>query len=138
MLGTEFIQSQIALLAWRDAFSEGLNGMLGVAYTLRNRQRAGWWNGDWIKLLSNHRMYLSHNRPYTDELPDPRVYSFQCLLQEIDGIFRGTCVDNVTVPASSVLAKPAPPCLYYAKLNEIDRDDFLEIRSTSASQLSEV
>lgn len=125
MLGTEFIQSEIARLAWLDAGSEGLNGMLGVAFTLRNRQRAGWWNGDWIKLLSNHRMYLSHNRPYTEELPDPRVFSFQGLLQEIDGIFRGSTPDTVTVSAQSVLSKPAPPTLYYARLDQIEREDFL-------------
>jgi hypothetical protein len=114
-------------LAYLDAFSEGLNGMLGVCFVLRNRVNAGWWGGDWIQVLSHHRDYSAKTAPYPDTLPDPRIYSIQCLLQEVTGIFSGSREDDITKPTSPTF-KPSvyQPALYYAKLNEISNPWFLE------------
>lgn len=125
MNGSQFLQAQLALLAWRDGFSEGISGMVAVAHTIRRRVEAGWWGGDWAQVLSHHRDYSSRVEPYTDEVPDPRVYSFQCLLQEIPGIFAGGTKDDVTMPRESVLARPAPAALFYAHLDRITSDHFL-------------
>src|SRR6266481_297945 len=127
MQGTDFLCGQLALLAWRDGFTEGLSGMEAVCFVIRNRVNAGWWGGNWVDVLAHHRDYSYRTELYPDTLPDPRVYSFQYLLQEINGIFSGQRKDDVTVPNQpSFVASAYKPALYYAKLNEINRDWFLE------------
>jgi hypothetical protein len=127
MTGSEFICGQLALKAWQDGFTEGLDGMRAVAFAIRNRVNAGWWGGDWISVLSHHADYSAKTEPYSTDLPDPRVYSFQCLLQEINGIFNNSAKDDVTIPAQpSFQAGVYKPVLYYAKLDEITNDWFLE------------
>lgn len=126
MNGAQFLQAQLALFAWRDGFSEGLNGMLAVAHTIRRRVEAGWWGGDWAQVLSHHRDYSSRVEPYPDEVPDPRIYSIQCLLQEIPKIFDGSAKDDITMPKESVLARPVAGALFYARLDLISNPWFLE------------
>lgn len=126
MQGSAFIAAELARLAWLDASEEGLNGMMAVCFAVRNRVRAGWFSGDWVSVLSNHRQYSARVEPYPDTLPDPRVYSFQCLLQEIDGIFSGQRNDDITIAAQTVLAKPANPALYYGRLDQITNPWFLD------------
>lgn len=125
MNASQFLQGQLALFAWRDGFSEGLNGMLAVAHTIRRRVDAGWWGGDWTQVLSHHRDYSAYLEPYSDTVPDPRIWSVQCLLQEIPGIFDGSKKDDITVPKESVLARPAAGALYYARLDRITSEHFL-------------
>ena len=139
MNGSDFIKSQLALRAWRDAFSEGLDGMRAVCHAFRNRANAGWWGGDWIQILAHHKDASSQIEPDSDDLPDPRVYSFQCLLQEIDGIFSGQTKDDITMPAQPAFqASMYRPALYYAKLNEISSEWFLENISRNTKDHSRV
>lgn len=127
MNGSDFLKAELARLAYLDGFEEGLNGMLGVAFCIRNRVNAGWWNGDWSQVLSHHRDYSYRTEPYPDTVPDPRIYSFQTLLQEIDGIFSGQRTDDVTVPVQpSLSAGSYRPVLYFARLDKITSDHFLE------------
>lgn len=126
MTGSDFLCSQLALLSWRDGFTEGLSGMTAVAHTIKRRVDAGWYNGDWTSVLSNHRKWHFRAEPYSEEVPDPRVYSFQCLLQEVNGIFNGSIQDTITVPKESVLSRPVPGALYYGRLDQITNDWFLE------------
>lgn len=125
MTGSDFLCANLAMLAWRDGFSEGLNGMLAVAHTIKRRVDAGWYNGDWASILSNHKKWSARVEPYSEEIPDPRIYSFQCLLQEVNGIFNGSKQDDITVPAQSVLSRPAPGALYYGRLDQITNEWFL-------------
>jgi len=137
--GSDFICGQLALAAWRDGFSEGLEGMRAVAFCVRNRVNAGWWNGDWVSVLAHHRDYSYRTELYDDTLPDPRVFSFQCLLQEINGIFSNQTKDDVTVPVQpSFVQNVYKPALYYAKLNEITNDWFLENISRNTAVHSRV
>jgi hypothetical protein len=127
MQGSSFIAAELARLAWLDAHEEGLLGMLGVCFTIRNRVRAGWFSGNWVEVLSNHRTYSAKTEPYPDTVPDPRVYAFQCLLQDIDAIFSGQRVDDVTIPANPSFAIQAyKPALYYGRLDQITNPWFLE------------
>jgi hypothetical protein len=123
---SQFLQGQLALFAWRDGFNEGLAGMLAVAHVIKRRVEAGWWSGDWAQVLSHHREYSAYIEPYPDTIPDPRVYSIQCLLQEIPNIFSGQTKDDITVPKQSVLARPAAGALYYARLDLISNPWFLD------------
>lgn len=131
MQAFDFISAQLATVAYQDGFDDGLPGMLAVAFSLRNRIRAGFWNGDWIALLNNHFSYSAYLTPPHSEIPDPRVYSVQCLLQEIDGIYRGTRRDDVTVPKDSIfdqfkIGDKPPVALYYARLDKITNPWFIE------------
>jgi hypothetical protein len=125
MTGAEYIQGQLATFAWRDGFADGLSGMEAVAFCIRNRQRAGWWNGDWAQILSHHRDYSYKTDEYPDEIPDPRVWSFQLLLHEISAIFDGSRNDDVTIAKDSVVARKPGVALYYARLDQINSDRFL-------------
>lgn len=124
--GADFIKAQIVRRAHADGFSEGLNGMLAIAFVLRNRVSRGWFNGDWVQVLNNTNQASSQLENSREVVPDPRIWTVQTLLQEIDGIFEGTRPDDVTVAQRSVLATPPPPALYYARLNEITNPWFLE------------
>lgn len=125
MQGSAFIAAHLAYRAYLDGFEEGLNGMLAVAFTFRNRVNSGWFGGDWTGVLGNHKQYSYRTEPDPETLPDPRVYSFQCLLQEIDGIFSGQRKDDVTVAQQTVLSTPAPLALYYGRLDKITNPWFL-------------
>ena len=132
MTGSDFIGAMLALRAWKDGREDGLSGMLGIAYVFRNRVRAGWESGNWISVLQNYQNAAATEKPPTEDIPDPRTLQFQQLLECITGIMNGTAKDDITVlknPAfgsGSVLSIAPPPALYYGRLNEINRDWFLE------------
>ena len=129
MQSYDFSAALLALTAYRDGFDDGLTGMLGVAFAIRNRINAGWHGGNWIDLLNHHHEYAAYTEPSRTDFPDPRTYSVQVLLQEIDGIFRGTTEDRVTRPRDSVfdqfkIGEQPHVALYYARLHEPMREDF--------------
>lgn len=133
MLGSDFVKSQLALRGWQDGAAEGLSGMLAICFVLRNRVRAGWYNGDWVSVLSHHQDYAAADKVYSLELPDPRNYAFGLLLQEVDGIFAGSREDDVTQPANKTWLIKAqdqpdrPIALYYARLDDPNiKESFLE------------
>jgi len=128
MDGSSFIKSHIATVAYTEGFRDGIDGMRAVCFALRNRFDACWWNSSWPELLNHYRDIYprAYSRDERIEIPDPRIYSFQQILQEVDGIFDGTRKDDVTVPKETVLSKPASPVLWWARLNEIDSEEFLE------------
>lgn len=127
MLGENFIKAQLCLQAYRDAASDGVDGMLACAFVIRNRVRAGWQGGDWTAILSHHRDYAASNLPPQFDLPDPRNFAFSLLLQQIDGVFSGATEDAITSPNSTLLTTGAivsfgsttkPVALYYGRLND--------------------
>lgn len=129
MTGTDFIAGQLALKAWQDGYPEGLNGMLAVAFTIRNRVRAGWYGGDWLQVLSHHQEYAATLALPSQTLPDIRVYSINALLQEITGIVNGTREDNITIKRDEYATfRPGsrPVALYYGHTDKIDNPWFLE------------
>lgn len=133
MLGSDFIKAHLARIAWADGGQEGLSGALACAFVIRARVRAGWYNGDWLQVLSHHQDYAAVDRPLPNELPDPRHYAFSLLLQEVDGIFAGSREDDVTQPANKTWLIKAqdqadrPIALYYANLSDSAiKESFLE------------
>lgn len=137
MTSADFTTAQLALRAWHDGKTEGLNGMLAVCFSFRNRIRKGWWNGNWAAALAHHREVSYKLEPDPDELPDPgKDYAFFLLLQQIDDIFSGRTEDTITVSQDS-LPPPlspqyvAPVALYWARLNEVTNPWFLENISRS-------
>lgn len=96
-----------ALLAWREERSNGVNGMLGVLYVVRNRYKA--WGGSWSQVIDKHNQFSSISVLGDNETiayPDPRDPSFLQILQLTDTVYDGTRPDNLTNGA-----------LYYADMS---------------------
>lgn len=56
--------SLLALCAWREARNQGWDGMLAVAWSVRNRvQKPGktWWGDDWEAVIEQKWQYSSFN-----------------------------------------------------------------------------
>lgn len=131
MRSDDFIKAHLALRAWQDGYSEGLNGMLAVAYAIRDRVRAGLYAGNWTQVLSHHREWSCKLEPPADTLPDPNNFAFRTFLQTIDGVFNGSAENNITVAQDPIsrymsLATPPSPPLYYGRLDEVTNPWFLE------------
>lgn len=134
MTGQDFISSMLALRAWRDGHEDGLNAMLGIAHVYRNRVRAGWHSGDWIKVLEYHFEASPTDGDAEDAvtIPDPREHAFHSLLAEIPKIISGQAKDEFTTATNlafgggSVLSIAPARALYYGRLEAITSPWFLE------------
>ena len=141
MNSQHFLMASLARQCWIDGRQDGSNGMRAVAFVWRNRALAGWYGGDWAQLLSHANDYAATINPEPFlEVPDPRGFAFQQVLQDIDGIFNGTTADGLTIKAGGgfaamdvggaqvVVKMPGgiPVAMYYARLNEINNPWFLE------------
>lgn len=128
MTGAEFLSAELARLSFLDGYEAGIEGMRACAFIIRNRVRAGW--GSWNDVLTQHQKWSWRSVvPNYYQIPDPRVYSFQTLLRDIDRIFSGEQEDTVTIAADPiknyVSVGPSPaPALYYARLNDISNPWF--------------
>jgi hypothetical protein len=107
----DFEKSMACLLAWREERSNGVNGMLGVLFVVRNRARAGWSQGSWSKIIESHNQFSSMSvvgDSQTVAYPDLDVRDpgFLQILQIVDSVYDDTRPDLLTNGA-----------LYYADLN---------------------
>lgn len=138
MKDVDFIKAELARICWLDGHKEGLNGMLGVAFTIRNRIRNGWYGGQWHEVLSHHREWSAKIEPLPDTIPDPRIHSFMSFLQQVDQIFSGSLEDFVTIKADgewrTILSTPPPVALYYGYLDQVTNPFFLENISRKPEQ----
>lgn len=141
MTAEDFIKGQLVLFAWREGHSYGgVDNMLAVLFVLRNRQRAGWHGGDWLKIVERHDdaaaygplelartqvagarlsgstvMMETIERLARPQFPDLRIYEMQQkLLPRVDDIFSGMAPDVYTEDKA----------LYYAELNGPLRERF--------------
>lgn len=90
MIGTEFEKAVVALACWREMCSEGVNGMISVAFVLRNRAKAGWYHGSIYEnaIALNQISSISVlGDPNTIKFPDIRDPDFQTLLHKLDAIY---------------------------------------------------
>lgn len=140
MIGANFLKAELARIAYLDGGKEGISGAMGCAFAIRNRVRAGFYNGSWSQVLSNHRQYSASLEPYPDTIPDPNTFLMTRLLQEIDGVFDGNQEDNVTIasdPISSymkvgagrvgdlVVSSKPPVALYYGYADRLTNPWFV-------------
>lgn len=131
MRNDDFVKSHLALRAWQDGYDEGLNGMMAVAFAIRDRVRAGLYGGNWIQILAHHQEWSAKLERPSDELPDPNNFAVRGLLQAIDGIFNGSTPNTITMPQDgmanymSLVVAPPPP-LYYGRLDKANNPWFLE------------
>lgn len=70
--------------------------MLAVACIIRNRQRAGWYSGNWMQILNA----ASDVGPFEDLRHPPRIdltsALFRRVLEEVDDIYSGAFDDEMT------------------------------------------
>lgn len=96
MTADQFVKAQIAAFAWNEAgHCGGIDSMLAVCYVLRNRVRAGWFGGDWMSVLNGTEQSSAF------ELGQPKKMDigsevFRRLLMQIDDIYQGVAIDNLT------------------------------------------
>lgn len=120
-----FEKAQLFLQSWREAGHLGEQAMTAVAFALRNRQRAGWDGGMWLRIIENaSRMRYNESEPNQGwpDLRDPIIHRF---LARIDGIYDGSTPDvyvSCTHPTEGVRTGK-----YWADLGEITNQKFLEL-----------
>jgi hypothetical protein len=114
MNADSFIKAQLVAFAHREAAHHGgYDNMLAVMHVIRNRQRASWFGGDWIKILHDAPQKAGHVPPPSAvELRDTAV---KMAMLHVDDIFNGMAADKFTEGA-----------LYYAELSKVDRSWFVE------------
>jgi hypothetical protein len=98
MTGPEFEKGIVALTAWREMESEGLNGMIAVVFVLRSRAKAGWYGGSLYTNAIQKNQFSSMSvlgDKRTIAFPDTRDPVFQSLLAQIDAIYDGA-PDTIT------------------------------------------
>ena len=109
MIGLEFEKAIVSLACWREMRSESVNGMIAVAFVLRNRAKAGWHHGSIYQnaIALNQISSISVlGDPNTIKFPDTRDPDFQTVLHKMDAIYDGA-TDSITSGA-----------LYYAVLTD--------------------
>lgn len=119
----------LLLKCWQEAREEGNNGMMAVAFAIRNRVRAGWYGGNWIEVLSNLDKSSSRLEPPTTMIPDTRPFHIMQFMQIIDNIFSGAQEDNITIMQggeAKALGFKVPVAMYWARLDQITNPWFLE------------
>ena len=90
MTPNQFVNSIAALLAWREENANGLNGMLGVLFCLRNRVKAGWFQSDLFENIIAHNQFSSMTVTGDGQLthyPSMHDQNFQKLLQYVDSVY---------------------------------------------------
>lgn len=99
MTVADFEMAIASLLSWREERSNGINGMLGVLFVVRNRLKALWNGGDWCKIIAAHNQFSSMSvlgDSQTVAYPDVRDPSFLQLLQTVDSVYDDSRKDVLT------------------------------------------
>lgn len=112
MTAEQYIKAHLAAFAHAEAAHHGgIDNMMAVAFVIRNRQRAAWEGGNWMRIL--HAAKSAAATIYTPSAPDLRDINFRMLLSQVDDIYSGLALDKMTEGA-----------LFYCELNRIDNDWF--------------
>lgn len=144
---TSFVVSQLALFAWREGerLAPGCyDAKKAVAFVISNRVKAGWQNGDWLKVIEHAHVHACDLNTLTALMPDPWNTDWRRLLQQCQDIYEGCATDDLTwTPSSAALAQHLPgtdqhplnqsrPSFFYANLQLPIREWFMEkvIRSS--------
>ena len=89
MTMSDFQRAQLVAFAYREAgVGASLEQMKGICYCIRNRVRAGWHDGNWLRALEEAGESAAHL--LEDVIPlNPDSRELQRLLREIDDIYFG-------------------------------------------------
>lgn len=113
MTADNYIKGRLAAFCIDEGFAHGgLYNMVAVAHVLKNRVEAGWFGGDWMRVLEAAPSQRGTLRDIAREV-DLRDGSIRLLFQAIDDIYSGTIEDNLTAGA-----------LFYADLHNLTNPEF--------------
>jgi hypothetical protein len=116
MTTEQYIKARLATWAMKEAAPWGgdnLNCMLGMAFVIRNRVRAGWHGGDWLAVIEHSDDAAARIAPPYS--PNLRVLTVKQFLQQVDDIYSGELRDDISQGG-----------VYYAELDNIEQEWFLE------------
>ena len=86
----------LPLVVWREAQNQGYDGMLAVAWTIRNRvNHPSWWGNDYPSCILHHWQYSSFNWSDVNDVKFPKGNepSWQVALQAAVDAFTGQATD---------------------------------------------
>ncbi len=108
MVPSDYVVSQLANIMWNESHEDLLLGMTLCGLVVRNRQLAGWEDGQWLRLIQKHDTYRFDNaEPRVMKLGDPHHdQMFRRCLATAENIYAGRERD-ITEGA-----------LWYGRLNE--------------------
>lgn len=102
----------LALVIWREARSEGVEGMVAVGCSIRNRvKRPSWWGKDYISVITKKWQYSSMAAPGDSQLiryPQAGDLAFEQALQIAEWVIMGV-VTNPVPGADSFYDDSIPP-----------------------------
>lgn len=89
-----FQRAQVAAFCYRQARHTGsVDCMKAVAWVLRNRLKAGWGDGTWLRLMNAHGQVAGNDQAMSAEF-DQNDRLLQMLVRDIDDIYLGTADDD--------------------------------------------
>lgn len=91
MTGIEYEKAVVALICWKQMKGELYRGMSYMAMMLRNRAKAGWFDGS---IYFNAVAVARESEMKLEDFPDARELQFQNILQAMDGIFSDVTPDR--------------------------------------------
>ncbi len=90
---SDFQKGALALFAARAAGpGAALEQMKAICYCIRNRVRAGWYDGQWLTVMEHAGETLAN--PLDTFFVDPTVRSLQRLIADVDDIYYGGASQN--------------------------------------------
>lgn len=117
-----FTKAILAAESWRQARrvmeQPNVELLRAMALITRNRVRSGWHGGNWLAVMAGEHEYSAYIEPTPAGLPDMRSDAMLKFLWDVDRIYDGT------YPDAGVTGDP--PALWWAELNKITRDWFLD------------
>jgi len=118
-------KAMLFLQSWREAGHLGEQCMSAVAFALRNRQRASWEGGNWMKIVENANRIRYNNTAPNQGYPDMRDPIINRFLSRIDGIYDGSTPDIYTTTTHPTEGPRTGK--YWANLGDITDKRFLEL-----------
>ena len=127
-----FERAKLADFCFREARHTGsLDTMKAIAYVLRNRLKAGWGDGTWLRLMESAAVHAGNDYHNGVEF-DASDRLLQMLVRDIDDIAMGISQDDVrrvvegtAAPEGTGSAANPRPALYYQFVDLPPREWFV-------------
>jgi hypothetical protein len=113
-----YIKAQLVRYSVDEAYHMGgIEPVLAVAQTLKNRVDAGWQGGDWLRVIETAPDFVGTVRE-NPPVVEARSLNFRRILQSIDDVYYGIA------DTSNVNNDQDQKSLYYAELHNLNRSWF--------------